>query len=58
MYLSVDETGKPDLKELEDYLRNDNKKTLVSLMHINNEIGTIIDLKKLVKFVKNTTLFS
>jgi len=45
VYLSVDETGKPDLKELEDYLTNDNKKTLVSLMHINNEIGTIIDLK-------------
>ena len=45
VYLSVDGTGKPDLKELEDYLRDDNKKTLVSLMHINNEIGTIIDLK-------------
>ncbi len=46
VYLNVDQAGIPDLNELENYLKNDNKKTLVSLMHINNEIGTIIDLKK------------
>ncbi len=52
VYLNVGQTGMPDLKELEYYLKNDNKKTLVSLMHINNEIGTIIDLKKVGEICK------
>ena len=45
-FLNVDHEGNPDLNELESLLLKP-KKTLVSLMHINNEIGTMIDLKKI-----------
>jgi len=41
--LPVDPQGKINLHEL-DTLLSDGKKTLVSLMHANNEIGTKIDL--------------
>ncbi|MBL7794697.1 MAG: cysteine desulfurase [Saprospiraceae bacterium] len=43
-YLSVDEKGRIDMAQLEQWLREDDTKTLVSLMHANNEIGTMIDL--------------
>jgi cysteine desulfurase len=35
--------GHVDLKDLEDLLAKSDKKTLVSLMHANNEIGNMID---------------
>jgi cysteine desulfurase len=45
VWLPVDALGRPDYKALEVALQNSNgKKTLVSLMHANNEIGTMIDL--------------
>ena len=45
-FLNIDHEGNPDVNELESLLLKP-KKTLVSLMHINNEIGTMIDLKKI-----------
>ena len=45
-YLEVDQNGSPNLEQLEALLADSNKKTLVSLMHSNNEIGTMIDLAK------------
>lgn len=36
-------TGAVDMTDLEDLLNNSEAKTLVSLMHANNEIGTLID---------------
>jgi cysteine desulfurase len=45
IYLSVDNEGNPSVNELEDHLKGSNKKTLVSLMHANNEIGTMISLQ-------------
>ena len=44
--LSVDEKGNIDLNELSDLLA-DNTPTLVSLMHANNEISTLISLKEI-----------
>jgi cysteine desulfurase len=35
--------GHVDLKDLEDLLAKSDKKTLVSLMHANNEIGNMLD---------------
>ena len=42
--LEVDNYGNPDLVQLEQLLTDKSKKTLVSLMHGNNEIGTKIDI--------------
>ncbi len=45
VWLRVDVHGHPDLGQLEQLLRHsDAPRTLVSLMHANNEIGTLLDL--------------
>lgn len=43
--LDMDEKGRIDLSQLEQLLKDQDKKTLVSLMYANNEIGTMIDLE-------------
>lgn len=43
-YLSVDSRGNIQLEELERLLQSSDKKTLVSLMYINNEIGNILPM--------------
>ena len=45
IWLEVDKNGSIDLEELEELLE-DNKPTFVSLMHVNNEIGNVLDLEK------------
>lgn len=45
--LSVDQYGQIDLSELDTRLMSGSNKTLVSLMHGNNEIGTMLDLDEL-----------
>ena len=44
IYLSTDNYGNPSISELEKYL-SENKPTLVSLMHANNEIGTLLPIE-------------
>lgn len=44
VYLNVDAYGQVDLNQLETLLKED-KPTLVSLMHANNELGNIIDIQ-------------
>ena len=51
-YVHLTEKGKVDVKHLEELLKNSSEKTLVSLMHINNEIGTILDLKLVAELCK------
>lgn len=46
IYLNVDAQGNPDLDQLERLLNENTANTLVSLMHGNNEIGTICDIAK------------
>lgn len=44
-WLRVDAQGRPDLEQLEQLLaQGDAPRTLVSLMHANNEIGVVLDL--------------
>ncbi|MEN8856999.1 MAG: cysteine desulfurase family protein [Flavobacteriaceae bacterium] len=45
-YVQVNSSGDIDLEHLELLLQNSDKKTLVSLMYINNEIGNILPLEK------------
>ncbi|PRA95407.1 cysteine desulfurase [Chryseobacterium sp. MYb7] len=51
-YIRPNEKGDIDLVKLEERLKASDKKTLVSLMHANNEIGNIIDLKKVAQLCK------
>lgn len=44
-YVKVDTDGHIDLRDLEQLLQTD-EKTLVSLMHANNEIGTLLPLER------------
>lgn len=44
VFLNVDSSGRPDLDQLRNLLEGNGTKTLVSLMHANNEIGTMISL--------------
>ncbi len=52
-YVDVDHKGNIDLDDLEIRLKNSDKKTLVSLMHVNNEIGNMLDLKKTAELIKS-----
>lgn len=57
-FLRVDNSGFVDLESLKSTLRKDT--ILVSIMHVNNEIGTIQDLTsigKLIKEINPNTLF-
>lgn len=52
-YLSIDKQGKPSLEELRLLLAEGGQTTLVSLMHANNEIGTMIDLATVSELCKH-----
>ena len=45
-YVKTDKKGVIDLDDLELLLKDEKKKTLVSLMHVNNEIGNVLDIQK------------
>lgn len=53
IYLKVDSKGAIDLKELESLLQSSDIKTLVSIMHGNNEIGTLSDIDTISKLCTN-----
>ncbi|WP_341216259.1 cysteine desulfurase family protein [uncultured Wocania sp.] len=50
-YVNIDTNGTVDYNNLE-ILLSTSKKTLVSLMHVNNEIGNILDIKKVADLCK------
>ena len=51
-YLRPDKKGDFNLEQLEQLLKSSDKKSLVTLMHANNEIGNLIDLKKVAELCK------
>lgn len=51
-WLSVNKLGQIDLDELENILKNQKVTTLVSIMHANNEIGTLNPLKRIAELCK------
>ena len=56
--INCDKNGVVDLEELENSIRNDT--ILVSIMHVNNEVGTIMPIEKIGKLIKeknHKTLF-
>lgn len=58
LYVSLDAHGSPDISHLEELLKKDDSKKLVSLMHINNEIGNKLDIDAVSKLcIENEALF-
>lgn len=58
VYMRPNQKGDFDWIKFEEILKSSDKKTLVSLMHANNEIGNLIDLKKVAEICKeNKALF-
>lgn len=51
-YVNINPDGSIDYNHLEQMLVTNTEKTLVSLMHINNEIGTILNLNHVAKLCK------
>ncbi|MFN8277842.1 MAG: cysteine desulfurase family protein [Chitinophagales bacterium] len=45
-FVRIDRLGVVDFDHLQELLRGSQKKTMVSLMHANNEIGTLLDLQR------------
>ena len=55
-YVHLDEKGHVDLQHL-DQILSVNPKTLVTLMHANNEVGNYFPWNVFLKFVKSMALF-
>jgi cysteine desulfurase len=53
VYLPVDKNGEFKYQHLEEALSFDDSKKLVSLMHVNNEIGNMIDLEYVSKICQS-----
>lgn len=45
-YVDLTDSGEVNYEQLEALLKDTDEKTLVSLMHANNEIGTLLDIKR------------
>src|SRR5680860_331000 len=57
-YVDLDDCGRIQIEHLEELLTSSEEKTLVSLMHINNEVGNLLDIKKVGELCKeNKALF-
>ncbi len=56
-YVTIKPNGEIDITDLVDLLSQEIK-TLVSLMHVNNEIGTVLNIEKISKICKqNNAMF-
>lgn len=52
-FVPLKNCGTPDDAVLEQMLRDSDVKTLVSLMHVNNEVGNMIDIKAIATMCKS-----
>jgi len=51
-FVNLGKYGEIDLNHLQQLLISSNSKTLVSLMHVNNEIGNLLDIKQVANLCK------
>lgn len=56
-YVKILPNGHIDFHSLEELLENSEEKTLVSLMHANNEIGNLLDIEKAGELCKKYDAF-
>ncbi len=52
-HVQLDDCGQVDYEHLEKLLSDTSHKTLVSLMHINNEVGNVLDIKRTAQLCEN-----
>ena len=52
-FVNLEDCGSVDISHLTQLLKKSDKKTLVSLMHINNEIGNMLDIKEVANLCKS-----
>lgn len=57
VHVKLDENGHVDLADLECLLAESDKKTLVSLMHANNEIGNLLPLQEVGQLCRKYEAF-
>ncbi|MBC9811113.1 cysteine desulfurase [Crocinitomicaceae bacterium CZZ-1] len=57
VFVKTDDCGTVDLQHLEELLADTSKKTLVSLMHANNEIGILLPLKRVSDLCRKYNAF-
>ena len=56
--INIQKNGDIDYAQLEELVKDQSKKTLVSLMHANNEIGNLTDINRISQLCQeNNTLF-
>ncbi len=56
-YVHLDTQGQLDLARFRDLLSSGNEKTLVALMHANNELGNLLPLKKVSELCREYDAF-
>lgn len=56
-FLDLDKEGQINTNQLRQIVSNHPQKTLVSLMHVNNEIGTVLNLKEIGAICKEFNAF-
>ncbi len=56
-FVDLDEKGNPKLLHLKELLKEDDAKKLVSLMHVNNEIGNKIAIAEICSLCKDHNAF-
>ena len=56
-YVDIDEEGNIDLEHLQKLLDASSDTTLVSLMHANNEIGTLLPIDKVAKLCNRNNVY-
>lgn len=56
-YVDLDSRGLVNYDHLESLLESNSEKTLVSLMHVNNEVGNVLNLQKVSTYCKKYGAF-
>ncbi len=52
-FVDLDDCGNPRIEHLEELLKKNDSKKLVSLMHVNNELGNLLDIEAVSNLCKN-----
>ncbi|MCG8326180.1 MAG: cysteine desulfurase [Chitinophagales bacterium] len=55
--VNIDQEGNIDIKHLEELLQSSDVPTLVSLMHSNNEVGTLLPLEKVAALCEENNAY-